>query len=373
MIRPVLLGEGVMNKLAFYVAGAGGGAITSVIELCKDTNNATVVRLGGVLGKFFLTGGNVYLSPTSWAIIMIILVSVFMCWIYQVTSPIDGFTRGCAVLAAFSIAAPNPPLQNQVTPAANPNISSLYGPSHVAEFPTFVSSALAQSSAQNTAPMGEAYIRLTHLQAVTPMPESTVTIRDDSSQRIAIFKITDNTIRITQPYGDYLISVQTPGYSDIDFELRIDQSVSANKVSAPQSSVPLVIQKLVTATRVALVADDAERYKQLGRQQRFAGNWGAAIADYQKSLQLDPNDVLTHDYLGYVLYREGKYDEAINEFNYVVEHKPDYVWSPINLIKVDCAQQKFDTARQQLDKLKIRTDAWKSDSELSRVCQQIMS
>ena len=66
-----------MNKLAFYVAGAGGGAITSVIELCKDTNNATVVRLGGVLGKFFLTGGNVYLSPTSWAIIMIILVSVF--------------------------------------------------------------------------------------------------------------------------------------------------------------------------------------------------------------------------------------------------------------------------------------------------------
>jgi hypothetical protein len=362
-----------MNRWPFYLAGAGSGALTAILDFIKDWNNGTVARVASGLGQHLFAGTNLYLSPAFWAIVMIIIVSLFVCWVFEVTSRLDGFLRGCTVMAAFSIGAPNALIDQQANPIRNPNIALSINAARLAGFSTIISPAIAQSSSLRGAAVGEAYVRLAHLQKIVPVPESTVTVRDDASRIISLFKITDDTIKIVQPYGNYLVEVQTPGFADIDFELKIDEPVSGNKVNARRSSLPLVIQKLVSATKVDLTADDAEKYKQLGRQQRFAGNWDAAIANYRKSLDLDPNDVLTHDYLGYALFRAGKYQEATKEFNLVIERKPDYEWSHVNLIKVDCAQQKYEEARQKLDTLRAKTDNWKSDAELSRICLPIMN
>jgi hypothetical protein len=361
-----------MKKWQFYLAGGGAGALTSLLDFFKDWDNGTVARVASALGQHLFGGTNLYLTPTFWAIVLIFVVSVFVCWVFEVRSRFDGFLRGCTVLAAFSIGAPNPVINQQFIPSRNPNLS-LASATQLAEPPAMISSAIAQNSLPLSTPTGEAYVRLGHLQGKTSVPESTVTIRDDSSRRIEIFKTTDDTIKVVQPYGNYLIEVQTPGFADIDFELTVDQPVSGNRVTAQRSSVPLAIQRLVTAARVEATVDEAEKHKQLGRQQRFAGNWDAAIAEYQKSLQINFDDALTHDYLGYAYFRQGEYQEAAKEFNLAIERKPDYEWAYVNLIKVDCAQEKYEVARQKLAVLRARTEIWKADVELGQICRSIMN
>ena len=93
---------------------------------------------------------------------------------------------------------------------------------------------------------------------------------------------------------------------------------------------------------------------------------------YAQSLALEPNDGLTHDYLGYALFRLGRYAEAVQEFQTAIVQRPDYKWPPINLIKVDCIQQKFAEARQKLDVVRGTTALWKSDEEFMRLCAPIL-
>jgi hypothetical protein len=361
-----------MNAWRFYLAGAGGGALTAILDFSKDWNNGTVARMASVLGQHLLSGVNLYLSASFWAIILIVTVSLFICWVFQVTSQIEGFLRGCAVVTAFALGSPNPIINFQPSTLPNPPNQALsVGSTQQAVFPVIVSSALAQN--HSTGNVGEAFIRLEHLRELKPVPESTVTVRDDDSLRIvSLFKIKGDTIRIAQPYGNYLVEVATPGFSVIDFELTINQPISGSRVSSQQSAVPIFIQKLVSATKVDAAVDEAEKHKQLGRQQRFSGNWDAAITEYETSLKLDPNDAMTHDYLGYAYFRQGKLDDAVKEFDAAIKLNPDYPWSYINLIKVDCAQQKYDEARRQLKSLRGRTDVWETDVEFERICKPIL-
>lgn len=362
-----------MNKWPFYLAGAGGGALTATLDFFKDWHTGTVARVSSVLGEHLLSGATLFnLRAPFWTIILIVATSLFVCWVFEVTSRLDGFLRGCTVVAAFSIGAPNPIIDEQHIPAGNPKNAHLVGPTQLSVFQTIVPSASAQNRSPPISDVGEAYVRLEHLREVTPIPQSTITIRDDSSRIISLFKINTDTIRIIQPYGNYLVEVETPGFRTVDFELTISQPVSGSRISAGQSSIPVSIQKMVSATKVTAAVDEAEKYKQIGRQERFAGNWDAAISNYEKSLEINQNDAITHDYLGYAYFRQGKFDEAVKQFQLAIEHDRNYVWSYVNLIKVDCAQQRYDEARQKLKSLQIRTDVWKSDVELGVICKPIL-
>jgi len=355
-----------MSKLPFYLAGAGGGALTSFLDLVQHPNQGTVDRVGSTLKEQFFGETSVFLGSAFWSIALIILVSVFVCWVYETTSRTDGFLRGCAVLAAFSIGAPGPIINRQVS-----DLPSTFQ----AAGATFVGSANAQTPSEGTpgTSTGEAFVVLDHLKEMKPRPDSTVTVRSNPSNTpIAIFTIPDNTARIAQPYGTYNVEVNTPGFATIKFDLVIKEPLSAFSVSAPPSSVPLALQKLLVANKVDLKPNDAERYKQLGRKKALLRDFDAAISNYQQSLAIEPNDGITHDYLGYALFRVGKYDEAAQEFRIAISQRPDYNWPPVNLIKVDCAKQKYAEARQKFDAVRTVTGIWKTDGEFRQLCAPIL-
>src|SRR5262249_9971962 len=207
-----------------------------------------------------------------------------------------------------------------------------------------------------------------------PRPDSIITIRNAiSHSTIAIYRIGDNTARILQPYGRYTVEVETTGFARISFDLTIDQPLTAYSVSAEPSSVPLAVQKLLTATNVELKPNDSEKYKRLGVKRRLVEDFEGAILNYQRSLAIDPNDGITHDYLGYACFRLGRYAEAEKEFQVAIVQRPDYKWPPINLVKVYCAQQKYAEARKQFEGIRTTTSLWKSDVEFMNLCGSILN
>jgi hypothetical protein len=361
-----------MSKLPFYLAGAGGGALTSILDLVQHPNQGTIGRVGSMLKEQLFGDANVFFSPAFWGIILIVAVSVFVCWVYEATSRTDGFLRGCTVLAAFSIGAPGPIINNQVGDLG----SSFEATRQVSGISLVVTDANAQTSSSEDKPgtsTGEVYVVLDYLKEKKPRPDSTITIRSSpSNSPIAIFKISDNTARILQPYGRYTVEVETPGFANITFDMTIDELLTAYSVNAQPSSVPLTLQKLLLSTKVELKPNDAEKYKQLGRKRGLVKDFDGAIANYQQSLALEPNDGITHDYLGYAFFRLGRYAEAVREFQVATVQRPDYKWPPVNLIKVDCAQQKYAEARQKFDAVRTITGIWKSDGEFRQLCAPIL-
>jgi hypothetical protein len=359
-----------MKKLPFYLAGGGAGVFTSFLDLLKDPNQGTIARVGAMLRENLLAGVNLFFAPAFWAIVLIVIASLFVCWVFEVTSRMDGFLRGCSVLAAFSIGAPSPIINKQVGDLD----SGVAAARHVGDLSLAVGSAWALEETKPRTSNGEVYIVLDHLKTMNPRPDSTVTVRNGTSQAaISIFRIPDNVARIFEPYGTYTVDVATPGFANIRFDLKIDQLLAAYSVSAQTSAIPLPIQKLITPTKVELTPNDAEKYKQLGRKRRLVDDFEGAVANYQQSLALEPNDGLTHDYLGYAFFRLRKYEEAVREFQIAIVQRPDYKWSSVNLIKVDCAQRKYGEARQKLDQLRQVTNIWQSDGEFRQLCAEIVN
>jgi hypothetical protein len=360
------------NKLPFYLAGAGAGALTSILDLLKDANQGTIARVGSMLKEALFPTVSLFLGPAFWGIVLVVLVSLFVCWVFEVTSRLDGFLRGCTVLAAFSIGAPSPIINKQVS-----DLSPSIVVRQAGTLPLSITNAFAQAPSPEGKPgssTGEVYIVLDHLKEVKPRPDSTVTVRSSPSHSaIAIFRIVDNTARILQPYGQYMVEVETPGFANITFDLTIDQLLAAYSVTAQPSSVPLALQKLFVATKVELKPNDAEKYKQLGRKRRLVEDFEGAISNYQQALALEPNDGVTHDYLGYAYFRLGKYAEAEKEFQIAIVQRPDYKWPPVNLIKLDCAQQKYTEARRKFNDVRTVTEIWKSDGEFIKICAPILN
>jgi hypothetical protein len=365
--------EALMHKVPFYLSGAGGGSLTGVLDLLNDPNQGTIARVGRMLKENLFGGASLFFGPAFWAIFLIVCASLFVCWVFEVTSRLDGFLRGCTVLAAFSIGAPSPIINRQITDIT----PGLAGRPQTAAFARFVLAASAETPSPRDHPstlIGEVYIVLDHLKEMKPRPDSIVTIRNSPSQSaIAIFTIVDNTARISQPYGQYVVEIQTPGFSNITFDLTIDASLAAYSVNAQSSSVPIALQKLLVPTKVQPVRNDAEKFKQLGRQRRLVGDSEGAISYYQQSLSLEPGDGLTHDYLGYAFFRLARYSEAEQEFQIAIVQRPDYRFAPINLIKVDCVQQKYTEARSKFDVIRGTITVWKTDAEFTRLCAPILN
>jgi Flp pilus assembly protein TadD len=59
-----------------------------------------------------------------------------------------------------------------------------------------------------------------------------------------------------------------------------------------------------------------------------------AVAQYQKALEISPNDPETHYNLGNALVQKGQWDSAITQYQEVLQLKPDFSPAQDNLAKV---------------------------------------
>jgi hypothetical protein len=300
------------------------------------------------------------------AIIVILLVSIFACWVYEVTSRLDGFLRGCSILAAFSVGSPNPIINSQFDQAQS-------RPTQSQSSLEFIRSAFAQGADSPITQVGDAFIILTHLKSASPSPMSIITVDDSGGARIAAYRISGYRFRVTQPFGTYTVNVSTPGYASIIFKLTIDDSTVAFDVSAPKSSLPLGLQKLTTETQVVLQPDESERLKQTGKKKLLVQDFTGAIADYRHALSLNSADDETSDFLAYALFRAGNLAESEQLLVTLIGRHPENDKVRINLLKVECSENKMTEAHANFDNtLRNKQIAWSDDGEFVRVCHSLL-
>jgi tetratricopeptide (TPR) repeat protein len=103
-------------------------------------------------------------------------------------------------------------------------------------------------------------------------------------------------------------------------------------------------------------------------------NYVDAIAEYDKALVIEPNNVRALEYKGYAHYRLNNYAEAITALKKAQTIKPEQFNVLINLMKAYCASDKTDISKQLIEDNKTlltsNSTILHGDGELQKICGQ---
>ena len=77
------------------------------------------------------------------------------------------------------------------------------------------------------------------------------------------------------------------------------------------------------------------------------GQTAEAIAQYEKALEIDPNNAAVHNNLGSRLASIGRTADAIDQYRRALEIKPDYIEAHANLGNALFRQEKFADAEAE--------------------------
>jgi tetratricopeptide (TPR) repeat protein len=79
-----------------------------------------------------------------------------------------------------------------------------------------------------------------------------------------------------------------------------------------------------TTTVPQAASKDPLYYYQLGDEHFKAGRLIKAIAAFKRSIELDPGNAVSHNYLGFAYFFNRQYEEAISAFEKAIELSPNY-------------------------------------------------
>lgn len=91
-----------------YMAGCVGGFTASIGDMLKNGETSTVKRLAQQMWEIF----NKSQSNETWvliALLLIIILAFFLCWVNTPGNKSEGFSRGLSVFAVLAIAGPSVP------------------------------------------------------------------------------------------------------------------------------------------------------------------------------------------------------------------------------------------------------------------------
>ena len=103
---------------------------------------------------------------------------------------------------------------------------------------------------------------------------------------------------------------------------------------------------------IELNPNNPEPYKGRGSAYRWLKNYDEAVSDLNKALSINPNDDFTYVILGFCLNKQGKYEEAINQLNKAIEINPDYDRAYHILGAVYMEKGDYEAALEYLEKAK---------------------
>lgn len=113
-----------------------------------------------------------------------------------------------------------------------------------------------------------------------------------------------------------------------------------------------------------------------GIERRLGRDFHAAIAEYDRALEVDPSNNDALSYRGYAYYRLGDYAAARRDIEATLAGSPRRLDALINLLKVDCASRpeelEGDLADYR-DVINANREALLADAELARVCPDIVA
>ncbi|MEM6583928.1 MAG: hypothetical protein AAF699_21825 [Pseudomonadota bacterium] len=87
-----------------YIASIGGAFVLVIADLSTNIDAATTLKIGGVLEQFLL--GETFIGPGVLGLLVLVLLSLFFCWLYNPDDKVTAFTRGVSIFAVLSAITP---------------------------------------------------------------------------------------------------------------------------------------------------------------------------------------------------------------------------------------------------------------------------
>ncbi len=381
----VNLAGSATSRTGLFIVGAVGGLLGALVDLAKDDVNGAIARFSRMLEsqELYFSGARI----SHQGILFMILLGLFLCWVYQVTSRPDAFIRGLTALAAIGLIAPAADVGNRKTEplvvertvepvSGNPGgvkLDILRGPEHNGYLQTpafFATPAYAQTAAQQ--PVGEVTIFLRHLSASAFPAPTRITVWSYADRRLLdLFEVTSARANVIQPVGRYRIDAETEGFSPLRFDITISERFSGVSISADSANVYSKLRRIVSDPVVVEPhAVEASTWKAQGIRLFRAGQYPQAIEAYDEAAALDPTDFEAVSFKGYALFRAGRNNEALTVLENAQREFPDNPWIALNLLKVHCAAGDFATANAltRNEPLISNVALIKADGEIRRIC-----
>lgn len=135
------------RNVDLYIATAGGAFMLVLADLLTNLNAATTLKIGTISETYLI--GNSFLGKGMVGLIVVIGISLFVCWIYRPKDRASALARGLSVFAILNVATPYS-VVNQ-TPADSQDMvpDSQPAPDHASLIlDTLISPAYADDKAQ---------------------------------------------------------------------------------------------------------------------------------------------------------------------------------------------------------------------------------
>ncbi|HWR36820.1 MAG TPA: tetratricopeptide repeat protein [Clostridia bacterium] len=157
------------------------------------------------------------------------------------------------------------------------------------------------------------------------------------------------------PEGSYLVRVTLPGFTPEDYPVELYGSSSrtisltlhADPNSAPADTAPSLDDPLVSV-RFLAAPDGARKELQKARESRLKGDCKGALDHGRKATEIAPDFVLAYLESGLCQERVGELDAAQNSFETALAKDPKYLYSYLNLARVQARKKDYNGAAKTL-------------------------
>jgi hypothetical protein len=126
------------NVIELYFAAIGGAFLLIIADLMANLGAATTLKLGTIMNKFVFK--QELIDAGYIGLILVIVISIFICWLFSPKDKVAAFTRGLSIFAVLSAITPysiaesttgtdqpgsKPPIQSKIE-IYSPSISVAY-------------------------------------------------------------------------------------------------------------------------------------------------------------------------------------------------------------------------------------------------------
>jgi tetratricopeptide (TPR) repeat protein len=107
------------------------------------------------------------------------------------------------------------------------------------------------------------------------------------------------------------------------------------------------------------------------------GSYEAAVAAYDRALELDEENSYVLNLKGYSLFKAKAFDDSLAALRDAVEKEPTYAWGYFDLARVSCATGDYESAKAAIEKaVELRPElllVMKEDGEFERLCKAVLN
>ncbi|MDX2245020.1 MAG: tetratricopeptide repeat protein [Leptolyngbyaceae cyanobacterium bins.302] len=234
-----------------------------------------------------------------------------------------------------------------VDPPAEPQRSSTPAPSAEPAPAAAPEATVVQAPASNPAPVPTTQVNIKPAEAEPPASEST----PPPAKR---FPSLNRNVLLA--FGGITLFLLTAGLVSW-FTLRSFTNATTPDPDGSKQFMTAGTQKSQQGQFQAAIADfdraiqlnstDANAYINRGYARHRSGNLGGAVDDYRKAIELNPNSALAYSNLSHVRFDQGRFSDAEKDANQAIGLKKDLPEAYVNLGNALFAQGKPDQASQQ--------------------------